>query len=97
MGKLQEMKQKVEEAKKRLDTITVEGEAGNGAVKVKINGNRKIENIEIGEEALKGDKEEIEDLILTAANRAIEQADKVNEAELQGAAKGMLPGMPGLF
>ena len=96
MGKLQEMKQKVEETKKKLDTITVIGEAGEGKVKVTAKGNKKIVNINVDEDFLKGDKEELEDILLVAVNRALEQAEKVNEAEMQTATKGLLPNMPGM-
>jgi nucleoid-associated protein EbfC len=94
MGKLQEMKQKMEEIKKRLETITVKAEAAEGAITVTANGNKKIVNVTISDEIAKGDKEELEDLLVVAINRAIEQAEKVNEAEMQGAASGFLP--PGM-
>jgi len=94
MGKLQEMQKKSEEIKKRLDTISVQGEAENGLVKVISNGNRKISSISINEELIKsGDKEQIEDLCILAMNRALENAEKVYEAEMKDVAKGMLPGM----
>ena len=94
MGKLQEMQKKSEEIKKRLDTISVQGEAENGLVKVISNGNRKISSISINEELIKsGDKEQIEDLCILAMNRALENAEKVYEAEMKEVAKGMLPGM----
>ncbi|HET6243631.1 MAG: YbaB/EbfC family nucleoid-associated protein [Bacteroidetes bacterium] len=96
MGKLQEMKQKVEETKQRLDTITVIGESGNGRVKVTANGNKKVVNITLLDQVLKGDKEELEDLLLIAVNRALEQSEKVYEAEMQGATKGFLPNIPGM-
>lgn len=97
MGKLQDMKQKMEETKKRLDTITLEGEAGNNAVKVRVNGNRQIKSVEISPELFSADKEEVEDLLVIAINRALEKAEKVNEAEMAGAAKGIMPNIPGLF
>jgi len=40
--KLQQAQQKSEEIKRKLDSIEVEGEAGNGLVKVVANANRKI-------------------------------------------------------
>ena len=40
-----------------------------------------------------GDKEQIEDLCILAINRALEQAEKVYEAEMKDIAKGMLPGI----
>lgn len=94
MGKLQEMQQKSEEVKKRLDTISVQGDAENGKVIVTSTANRKISGMEISEELLKnGDKDQIEDLCMLAVNRALEQAEKVYEAEMKNVAKGMLPGM----
>ncbi len=92
MGKLQEMQQKAEEVKKRLDTISVEAASSDNLIKVVCTANRKITNIEISEELLK-DKEQLEDLVLTTVNKALEKAEKVNETEMQGVAKGMIPGM----
>jgi nucleoid-associated protein EbfC len=91
MGKLQEMKQKMEDTKKRLETITVQGEAGDGAITVTANGNKKIVNISVNEELTKADKEELEDLLVVAVNRALEKAESLHEAEMQGAAQGFIP------
>lgn len=92
MGKLQEMQQKSEEVKKRLDTISVEAEVQG--VKVIANGNKKVISIAINDEIIQaGDKEQIEDLTLSAIQRAMEKAEKVYESEMQNIAKGMLPGM----
>jgi hypothetical protein len=94
MGKMQEMKQKSEEVKKRLDTISVSGEAEGGKVTVVSTGNRKITSIQINDELMaQGDKEQIEDLVILAVNKALEKAEKVSEAEMAGVAKGMLPGL----
>ena len=92
MDKLHEMKQKSEEIKKRLDTISVDANAED-LVKVVSTGNRQITSIEINEQLIKeGDKEKIEDLCMIAINRALGKAEKVAESEMQGIAKGMLPG-----
>ncbi|MCB0802593.1 MAG: YbaB/EbfC family nucleoid-associated protein [Flavobacteriales bacterium] len=94
MGKLQEMKQKSEEVKNRLDTISVEADAENGLIKVVCTGNRKITSITIDQSLMAdGDKEQLEDLTVLAINRALDKAEKVAEAEMAGIAKGMLPGM----
>jgi len=92
MGKLKEMQQKTEEVKKRLENVSVEAEVEG--VKVVANGNKKITSIIIDDSLMiDADKEQIEDLTLAAVNRVLEKAEKVNEAEMQGIAKGMLPGM----
>ena len=40
-----------------------------------------------------GDKQELEEQLVVALNKAIKEADKVNEEEMKKAASGMLPGM----
>ena len=93
MKKLQEMQQKVEETKARLDTITVEGKAGSGKVTVIMTGNRKVKSISINEKLAGFDKEELEDLLIIATNDALEKAESVNESEMRSASAGMIPGM----
>ncbi len=90
-NKLQQMKEEVEKSKQRLEAITVDEEY-NG-VKIIMNGNRKLKDISISLELLE-DKEALEDILITAFNRSLEKAEKVNEAEMAGAAKGILPNMP---
>lgn len=91
-GKLEAMQAKMLESKARLDNITVEGEAEGGLVKVIMTGNRAVKSITI-DASLKGDTESIEDLMIIAFNRALEKAENVNETEMQGAAKGFIPGL----
>ena len=42
MAKLQEAQAKIEETRKRLDTVMVDGEAGNGLVVVTVTANRQV-------------------------------------------------------
>ncbi|MBS1528104.1 MAG: YbaB/EbfC family nucleoid-associated protein, partial [Bacteroidetes bacterium] len=73
--KLFEAKQKAEEVKKRLDGLTVSGSAEGGKISVTANGNKVIQSITIDEEFLQSvDKEELEELLIIATNRALEQA-----------------------
>lgn len=93
MKKLQEMQQKVEETKARLDTITVEGKSNNGKVSVLMTGNRTMKSISINQELSELEKEELEDLIAIATNDALAKAEQVNESEMRAASAGMIPGM----
>jgi nucleoid-associated protein EbfC len=93
MEKLSQMKQSVKESKARLDTVSVKGESAGFAVTV--NGNRKVIDIKFPA-SFDGDNDEIQDMLVIAFNRALEAADKVNEAEMAAAAKGILPNIPGL-
>ncbi|MBI35063.1 MAG: nucleoid-associated protein, YbaB/EbfC family [Flavobacteriales bacterium] len=95
MGKLQEAQQKMEEVKDKLDKITVAGEAQG--VKVFLNGNKVLTKIDIPQMILDdADKEQVEDLLILAFNKALENADNVAQAEGASAMKGMLPNIPGL-
>lgn len=94
MGKLQEMQQKMEESKKRLDTIFVDAESPNGLVKVTFTGNKKVKSITVSPDLLKNnDAEELEDHIIIAMNKGLEAAERVWESEMKGMAGGFLPGM----
>ena len=96
--KLMAAQQKAEEIKKRLDTISVFGEVEGGAIKVTATANKVITAIEIEEEFYKqADKEEIEELLLTAVNKALVQAEQVSASEMQSATKDMLGGLGGMF
>ena len=99
MGKLKETQQKMEETKKRLDTVLVDEQSTDGLLKVTITANRKITSVTIADELLQ-DKEQLEDYMILVMNKAIEKATKVNEAELDAVAKmdmPMIPGMDNLF
>jgi DNA-binding protein YbaB len=99
MGKLKETQNKIEETKKRLDTVLVDEQSADGLLKVTLTANRKVKSITIAD-ALLADKEQLEDYMILVLNKAIEQATKVNEAELDAVAKmdmPMIPGMDNLF
>ena len=95
MGKLKEAQAKIEETKARLNTVLVDGESGNGKVKVTVTANREIRNINIVDELLQ-EKEALEDYLVIALNNALEKANEINEAEMAAAAKDGLPDIPGM-
>jgi len=95
MNKLKEAQKKVEETKERLNTVFVDGESGNGMVVTTVTANRKIVNIAI-DDAVLGDKEELEDHLIVALNNALEKATAINDQEMAAAAKDGLPNIPGL-
>ena len=95
MGKLKETQKKVEETKKRLNTVMVEETSTDGTLKILLTANREIKSISIDDSLLK-DKEQLEDYLILALNKAIENASKVQEAELGAVAKEGLPNIPGM-
>ncbi|OCB78655.1 YbaB/EbfC family nucleoid-associated protein [Flavobacterium crassostreae] len=99
MGKLKETQNKIEETKKRLDSVLVEEQSSDGLLQVTLTANRKIKTLTI-DDALLEDKEQLEDYMVLVLNKAIEKASKINEAELDAVAKmdmPMIPGMDNLF
>jgi|SRR3954469_16650291 DNA-binding YbaB/EbfC family protein len=93
-GKLQEAQQKMQEGKQQLSTVIIDGEAGNGLVKVSVTGNREVKNISIDNQLMTADrKEELEDLLITALNKALTNAEQAYEEQMKGLAGGMLGGL----
>ncbi len=95
MGKLKETQKKVEETKKRLDTVIISETSSDGLLKVTMTANREMKSIEI-DGTLFEDKEQLEDYLITVFNNTIEKASKVNEAELAAVAKEGMPNIPGM-
>lgn len=95
MDKLKEAQQKIEETKARLNTVLVDGESGDGKVKVTVTANREIRSIDIADD-LFNEKDALEDYLIIALNNALGKANDINETEMAAAAKGGLPDMPGM-
>ncbi len=96
MGKLKETQQKIEDTKKRLDTVLVDEQSNDGLLKVTLTANRHIKAITIDDTLLE-DKEQLEDYLVLVLNKAIDKATSVNEAELAAVAKDGMPNIPGMF
>lgn len=96
MGKLQETQKKIEETKKRLDTVLVDEQSSDGLLKVTLTANRAIKSLSIDDSLLE-DKEQLGDYLILVLNKAIEKATNVNETELAAVAKDGMPNIPGMF
>lgn len=95
MGKLKETQQKIEDTKKRLDTVMVDEQSNDGLLKVTITANRSIKSIVVDDSLLE-DKEQLEDYLVLVLNKAIEKATAVNEAEIGAVTKEGMPNIPGM-
>ena len=86
------------EVKQKLDAITVTGTAEGGKITVTANGNKVVQAVSIDDAFLKdADKEQIEELLTLAINKAMEQADSVSQNQMAAITKDMLGGLGGLF
>jgi hypothetical protein len=95
MNKIKETQAKVEQTKKRLDTVMLTEKSNDDLLKVTITANRELKSIEIDDELLK-DKEQLEDYLILTLNKAIQKASKINDTEVSAVAKEGMPDIPGL-
>lgn len=95
MNKLKDAQQKVEETKKRLDSVLVDESSSDQKIKVTLTANRQLKSISI-DDSLLSDAEELEDYLILTLNKAIEKASKINETEMAAAAKDGMPNIPGM-
>ncbi|MCB9174265.1 MAG: YbaB/EbfC family nucleoid-associated protein [Flavobacteriales bacterium] len=94
LGKMGAMQQQMEEIKAKLENISVIGESDNSTCKAVASGNRLIKEITLSEDFIKNaSKQEVESAIVQAANRALEQAARVEQSEMSHAAMSILPGL----
>jgi len=98
-----ESQKQMEEKQAELEQQTLEVTSGGGAIKVVISGKKEIQSIKLDKEVVDPDDVEmLEDLILTAVNEAVRQADELVEKELSKisnplAGLGGMPGLGGMF
>ena len=95
MDKLKQSQQKVEETKKRLDTVSMDESSSDGKLKVTLTANREIKAITINP-VLLSDAEELEDYLIITLNKALKRAGEINEQEIALAAKDGMPNIPGM-
>ena len=95
MGKLKATQQKIEDTKKRMDTILIDEQSNDGLLKVTLTANNKVKSVTV-DDALLEDKEQLEDYLILVMNKAIEKATKINQAELDAVAKVDMPMIPGM-
>ena len=93
LDKAKELEAKMKESRENIKKIRVEGISGSNSVKVTLDGEGEMQNIEISNETLKEKKEIIEDLIVAAHNNAKVQLKNKTSEEISKATGGF--GIPG--
>ena len=96
MEKVKEMQEKMKEAQDQLEHITATAEAGAGMVKATVNGKKQVVDILIDDDIMKPeDKEIIQDLVVAAVNKALEEVDAKAKEEMKKHTSGLMPNIPG--
>lgn len=107
MGNAGELKAKFEALQAELDVMTVEADAGAGAVRVTVSGKLMVTDVKLDPAMVatlaeggqgSGDHAMIQELILSATNAAMAKAQAMAKAKMAELAGGMdLPGMDNLL
>ena len=79
----------MKESQEKIKNIKVEGISGANSVKVIINGDGEMINIEISNETISEGKEILEDLIMAATNQARERLKTKTSEEISKATRGL--------
>ena len=93
LDKAKELEAKMKESQEKIKQIKVEGSSGGDTIKVTLNGDGEMTNIELGDEILKEEKGIIQDLITAAHNNAKSQLKSKTSEEISKATGGF--GIPG--
>ena len=93
LEKAKEFEGKMKESQEKIKNISVVGISGGESVKVTLNGEGDIVNIDISPDILKDEKTIIEDLIKAAHNNAKSQLKSKTSEEISKATGGF--GIPG--
>ncbi|HUL45348.1 MAG TPA: YbaB/EbfC family nucleoid-associated protein [Bacteroidota bacterium] len=97
MKQVQKMQEKIAQVQAELEQKTVTADAGGGMVKVTVSGKQQLRKIVIEKEVINpADAEMLEDLIVAAVNKGLEESQKMAQDEMNKATAGMLPNIPGM-
>ena len=93
LDKAKEIENKMKESQEKIKNINVTGISGGDSVKVTLNGEGELINLDISTQILKEDKAIVEDLIKAAYNNAKSQLKSKTSEEISKATGGF--GIPG--
>ncbi len=97
LKQVQKVQERMASIQAELENKVVSAESGGGMVKVAANGKQRITKIHVEREVINPeDAEMLEDLILAAVNKALEESQKMAQDEMAKATAGMMPNIPGL-
>ena len=100
MQQAQKMQDNMKKAQAELAQTEVEGQAGNGLVKVKATCGHVVTRLDISPDLIAeaaDDKEMLEDLILAAIADAHEKAEQTTAARMAQFSQGLPPGFGDFF
>ena len=93
MRQAQKQLAQIQRIQEELETLTVEGSAGGGVVKVTMSGKQVVESVVIDPEAME-DVDLLQDMVAAAVNDAFAQTQKLAGEKMGAITGGMkIPGL----
>lgn len=95
--KIQQMQEQMTAAQEAVEAQVFTASVGGGVVEAKANGKKEVQSISIKPEAVDPeDVEMLQDLVVSAVNEALRQADEAMEKSISGVTGGLNLGAFGL-
>lgn len=99
LKQIEQMQANMEKAQEELGSLTVEGTAGGGVVKIVMNGHQEVKSVTISPDVVDADDvETLQDVIMAAFEDAQQKAQEAMQQKMGTATGGMsglgLPGLP---
>lgn len=96
-GKMKEIQSRMQEAQQSLSTLTETGESGAGMVRATVNGLKQVVRVDIEPNMMNpDDREMLQDLVVAAINKAMENLEPRIREHLKKSTEGLLPNIPGM-
>ncbi|MEI7748424.1 MAG: YbaB/EbfC family nucleoid-associated protein [Chlorobiaceae bacterium] len=89
MKQIQQAGEKMQDVQKQLEKIVAFGESGGGMVKVSVSGKQKLLSLTIDPDIM-DDLEMLQDLVLAAANNALDESARLAQEEISKVTGGMI-------
>ena len=97
LGKLGEIKEKMNEVKEQLRFVKIEHQSDDGLITVYATAAKEIRKIDINENMLApSSKEDLGQKLVEAINQTLAKCDEKGKAETKEALKGSIGNIPGL-
>lgn len=89
MKEAQKMQQRMQEAQQQLSQLLVDGEAGGGMIKIKMNGRHDVTEVKINPSLMDEEVEMMEDLVAAAVNDAVRKVEKASKEKISQLTAGL--------
>ena len=91
----QKMKKDMEDAQNSLSDMRIDFESNDKMILLTMDGKKNILSLRLDEKLLDEEKDFIEDVIISAINKANIETDKQVEQKMSSITGGMMPNIPG--